>query len=669
MAKQKKGRAAKAARFRAMTASRPQNQHQDIAAQLMPRAAAAHSFSLRDEARNTAKHTTTWDPESKLRARPVVFVSAGLVEPLKELDEPRDHNEPLGLDGTADASKESDVSVRGQSPRPNGDGPAPISVAAAIRDGNGTSGPIPPDEELPFFIDTTGDQKLSSRSHNQPSIIPDPHPSGNETDSSEEVVLFKGRNRRDEDSPPVLDQMTIEVHAVEQTIQQISLDETDEANRPTPRPTSRSASPPAWQLRGHNDEDAIIADYMANMVADEDEDGSDDQESHAPYHAFFENRDLGGSDGDMVVVEESDSVDSEEAEEDESDDGSPELLKARDSGEDAEDGLDDETLARLLAKHEELGLADDEYMLFSTGGHSEIYPSRHNASTSLRKENISFLSNRTSRKQRRGKIPSASAVADVFDELDLMDWDRHNTHNQPRKPKNKSAQPIFDISDSELEATLQASWQKDRLSKRERKREREELRAQGLLGKHADPSDPRVKYQTGMTLDQIKEEMRSFLCGSDEYLTFPPMDANARKVIHDISNKFKIKSKSAGHGETRRPSLYRTKRTIPYNELSFEQVFARTGRKYFPRLDVKGKAPREGGKTGRSGRGVNHAAFSYRDGEVVGASAPELDQKNKGRTMLEKMGWTTGTALGAMDNKGILQPVVHVVKRSKAGLG
>jgi hypothetical protein len=37
--------------------------------------------------------------------------------------------------------------------------------------------------------------------------------------------------------------------------------------------------------------------------------------------------------------------------------------------------------------------------------------------------------------------------------------------------------------------------------------------------------------------------------------------------------------------------------------------------------------------------------------------------------MLEKMGWTKGMALGAADNKGILVPVVQVVKRSKAGLG
>lgn len=133
-------------------------------------------------------------------------------------------------------------------------------------------------------------------------------------------------------------------------------------------------------------------------------------------------------------------------------------------------------------------------------------------------------------------------------------------------------------------------------------------------------------------------------------LTLPPMDASARKIIHELANKFNIKSKSAGHGETRRPSLYRTKRTVKYSEPSFEQVFARAGRRYFPRLDQKGKGPRSGGGgggMGRSGRGINHSAFTLKDGEVVGGGAPELDQANKGRAMLEKMGWSTGMALGS----------------------
>lgn len=153
-------------------------------------------------------------------------------------------------------------------------------------------------------------------------------------------------------------------------------------------------------------------------------------------------------------------------------------------------------------------------------------------------------------------------------------------------------------------------------------------------------------------------------------LTFPPMDSNARKSIHEICLRLNIKSKSTGGGEQRRPMLHRTKRTGTYREAAFEEAF-RPGRKYFPRMDVnKPRGGRGGGGGAKAnGRGVNPAAFTYRDGEVVGGGAPELGINNKGRALMEKMGWSAGMALGANDNQGILQPVAHVVKRTKAGLG
>ena len=82
-------------------------------------------------------------------------------------------------------------------------------------------------------------------------------------------------------------------------------------------------------------------------------------------------------------------------------------------------------------------------------------------------------------------------------------------------------------------------------------------------------------------------------------------------------------------------------------------------------------APRPRGpkKQGTTNARTGMAAASYRDGDVVGAAAPEIGVENKGRAMLEKMGWSSGTALGALNNKGILQPVAHIVKNSKAGLG
>jgi hypothetical protein len=145
------------------------------------------------------------------------------------------------------------------------------------------------------------------------------------------------------------------------------------------------------------------------------------------------------------------------------------------------------------------------------------------------------------------------------------------------------------------------------------------------------------------------------------------MDKADRKVVHELANAFNLKSKSAGNGNKRFPILYRTSRTSVYVERNFNAIEERLNHRFLPRMDVRGKS---GSGTKRAGAGgFNSAAVSYRDGDIVGGSAPELGAENRGRAMLEKMGWSSGTALGALNNKGILQPVSHVVKTTKAGLG
>ena len=142
-----------------------------------------------------------------------------------------------------------------------------------------------------------------------------------------------------------------------------------------------------------------------------------------------------------------------------------------------------------------------------------------------------------------------------------------------------------------------------------------------------------------------------------------------RKIVHEIANVFKLKSKSIGGGKSRFPVLYKTSRTVQYNQETLkaaESVLA-SGR-FLPRMD---RAKMKSCLIGRGRRGgVASAGVSYRDGEVVGAAAPEIGQENRGRTMLERMGWSTGTALGALNNKrGLVQPVAQVVKTSRSGLG
>ena len=142
-----------------------------------------------------------------------------------------------------------------------------------------------------------------------------------------------------------------------------------------------------------------------------------------------------------------------------------------------------------------------------------------------------------------------------------------------------------------------------------------------------------------------------------------------RKMVHEIANAFRLKSKSIGGGKSRFPVLYRTSRTIQYNDetLKAAESVLSSGR-FFPRMDG---AKKKGVLAGRGRRGgAASASVSYRDGEVVGAAAPEIGQENRGRTMLERMGWSTGTALGALNNnRGLVQPVAQVVKTSRSGLG
>ena len=146
------------------------------------------------------------------------------------------------------------------------------------------------------------------------------------------------------------------------------------------------------------------------------------------------------------------------------------------------------------------------------------------------------------------------------------------------------------------------------------------------------------------------------------------MDPKDRKSVHQIASILGLKSKSSGCGNSRFPVLHKTPRTTPYDQHSIDAIISQfgTGRHVQRRAQsIKQKPTIIRG----SRRGGSNSAVSYRDGEVVGAAAPELGEENKGRAMLEKMGWSTGTALGASNNKGIMQPLAQVVKTTKAGLG
>ncbi|SPO01302.1 uncharacterized protein DNG_03978 [Cephalotrichum gorgonifer] len=215
--------------------------------------------------------------------------------------------------------------------------------------------------------------------------------------------------------------------------------------------------------------------------------------------------------------------------------------------------------------------------------------------------------------------------------------------------------------DSDSDMGLPVSWKARDRKKRGGKSSDKATRSGKKGAKQAKPQDLFSRYPTGMTMEQVITELEGFLVSRDEQLSFPPLSKPFRKMLHEIAGRLRLKSKSIGRADTRRPVLYRTKATPAFDPGFFYGVTGKITRRFWGPSASKPGAKRAGGGGGGGGTW-------YRDGEIAGADLPELGSENRGRAMMEKMGWSIGMTLGT-NNEGILQPVSQVVKRSKAGLG
>lgn len=446
---------------------------------------------------NTRNKASHWDQNSSLRGRPITFVSGGFVEPLTEVDL-SGNLIPNKAATNATSSDETNLPKVSDEKSTQIMSPAPILPAKEATKPNPTT---------------------------QQAIADD------SSDSSDEVILFKGRDTRKDFQP------NLHIEGVSKPMSA------------TAHKSFVTSSPSHPSLSGHGSLDLLIADsdkgdgsdaaandYIENMTT---EDMADMVRQLAANH-----RDLGGFDNDIIInIASDDSDDSDESNSSDhgngDDDGgtiSPRVTQDRagkrdrpntrqgethaatDNGSDT-DGSDDawqfatdsdeEHLARLLAKQEELGIVGDELILLDTNsatarhGRLNKRPKRSKGSPPWSHTALAKYDFTKGYRASSGSYPSAEAVADAFEQLEVTGWTGGRGGLE------------LEISDSELENTLKASWQKDRQRKKDRKRAREELRAQGLLGKNANPSDPRIKYPNGMSLDDMKAEFQSFLLGSE----------------------------------------------------------------------------------------------------------------------------------------------------------
>ena len=228
---------------------------------------------------------------------------------------------------------------------------------------------------------------------------------------------------------------------------------------------------------------------------------------------------LEGSDVSNASLTRSEQVTQDVQERLDVDDGEDE----RDLEERSKARMTDEQVARLLSKQDELGLGLDDLILYD-GGDAWIDSRDEHQLDGLWERAVTHQATPRSERMKRSRSNdlSATALADILDNdpyngFDVMDQERPSLH---KRPKGRRGKLSLELSDSELEHSLHTTWEKDRTKKKMRKQEREELRAQGLLGKKPQ-ADLKAKYSEGISMTQVKDEIKIFLLSSMERYVHP----------------------------------------------------------------------------------------------------------------------------------------------------
>lgn len=175
-------------------------------------------------------------------------------------------------------------------------------------------------------------------------------------------------------------------------------------------------------------------------------------------------------------------------------------------------GMTDERIARLLSKQEELGLGSSELVL--QDGIDEDGMEEDNNAFVVPGKGTSGRARRNAKRSNQfgNNVSYPNTIPEEFDAnhygtFDIMDLNRPSLR---RLPKGRSRIATLGLDDdNELESQMQVLWENDRSKKKIRKQEREELRAEGLLGQKS-----KVNATSEMSSDEIKMAIREFMLSS-----------------------------------------------------------------------------------------------------------------------------------------------------------
>ncbi|CAL9738572.1 protein Sqs1p [Monosporozyma servazzii] len=272
-----------------------------------------------------------------------------------------------------------------------------------------------------------------------------------------------------------------------------------------------------------------------------------------------------------------------------------------------------------------------------------------------------------------GGIPDD--MMEGLDDLVSYSLQYNNTRNQEfethalrtiGKGKKKKLIVSEDMQlDGETISTLQDKLKTRSTLKANKRRNKEDF----IFEENKNSRDLLKKYPYGLHVENIRDELEAFLTYETDSLSFPALDPHGNKTVAKFATHYNMKTKKTGRGNKQHIIVQKTKKTrrgLPNYNLIFQLLRQRP---VFMRIDVsRTSATHVDGRVIRE-RVTSNAKFNFKEGELVGEDAPEIGKENIGRKLLEKLGWSSGEGLGAHGNKGISEPVLAVVKKSKTGLG
>ncbi|CUM51127.1 Protein SQS1 [Debaryomyces fabryi] len=303
------------------------------------------------------------------------------------------------------------------------------------------------------------------------------------------------------------------------------------------------------------------------------------------------------------------------------------------------------------------GLIDEE--LIEVPNYSDVYiseTSEEEEETNDDDENLAAM------------IAFTKSQQQSFMDLDIPSTERLKTKGLGKKKQLDLDRMQLDI---DMRESLQDQYQVHREAKRSKKQRREEARLEEGIARH----DLLIKYPYSLHIKDISNEFEVFLHDtSRDSMNFPPLDPHGNKTIIKISNFYNMKSLKCGTGLKLFIKVSKNRKTFHYlprydqigSVLRQRPIFNRTDQKR-PKDEIT-RSDGNSKKDRSRGRNKSQSNAQTREGEIVGASAPEIGANNIGRQLLEKLGWSKGEGLGAHGNKGISEPVVAKIKKSKTGL-